>query len=303
VAKLKGWPNQVQEVRHTSAGDDSQQPALFYAPETNAPVPLLVGLHTWSCDYRMADGAPYAEWCVQKGWAFVYPNFRGPNNEPAACGSQLVVQDILGAVDYAKEHAYVDPKRVYLCGASGGGHAALLMAGRAPEVWAAVSAWVGLSDLAAWHRECKASGLPYADDVSRSCGGTPGASAEVDEQYRSRSPLTHLPNARGKVLLDISAGIKDGHTGSVPISHSLRAFNAVAEPQHRIEDGDIDYLTREAGIPLHLVGGEELDDPSYGEHTPLLRRTSGKARLTVFQGGHEIIFDAALPWLAAQRRP
>ena len=34
----------------------------------------------------------------------------------------------------------------------------------------------------------------------------------------------------------------------------------------------------------------------------LVRSTSGSARLTVFNGGHDIVHEAGLTWLEAQRR-
>ena len=49
----------------------------------------------------------------------------------------------------------MDDKRIYLVGISGGGQMALIMAGRAPNVWAGVSAWVPIADLAEWHDFCK----------------------------------------------------------------------------------------------------------------------------------------------------
>ena len=190
--------------------------------------------------------------------------------------------------------------RVYLVGVSGGGHMALLMAGRAPTRWTAASAWVPVTDLGAWHAECRAAGRPYADDLERSCGstpsgGAPGASPAVDAQYRARSPLTHLhPNI--STPIDINAGILDGHTGSVPISHTLRAFNAVAAPQDRIDDADIAFFVEQAAVPPGLQS--EWLDPLYGDKRVLFRRASSNARVTIFDGGHEIIYEAALSWLA-----
>jgi dienelactone hydrolase len=280
--------------------DHTQQPALFYAPPgQTAPAPLLVGLHTWSAGYTQSDSAAYATWCIQKGWAFVAPHFRGPNGKPQATGSELAVADVLAAVEYAKAHAKVDPKRVYLVGASGGGHMALLMAGRAPGVWAAVSAWVPISDLAAWHRQCTAAGLGYAKQIAASCGGAPGASAAVDLEYRSRSPLTWLAAAKD-VPLDINAGIRDGHGGSVPISHSLNAFNLLAAEADRLAEADIQYLVEKAEVPPHLQ--RKIEDPLYGGNVPLLRRTSGKTRVTIFKGGHQIVVRAALSWLQKQQK-
>jgi predicted peptidase len=42
----------------------------------------------------------------------------------------------VSAIDYAKEDARVDEQRIYAVGWSGGDHLELLLAGRAPEIWA-----------------------------------------------------------------------------------------------------------------------------------------------------------------------
>jgi len=173
-----------------------------------------------------------------------------------------------------------------------------LMAGRAPALWAGVSAWVPISDLAAWHSQTKSKKMKYYREIERSCGGPPGKSKEVDLQYQRRSPLTHLPKAKGVVKLDINAGIFDGHRGSVPISHSLLAFNAVANEADRLTQVQIDEIVRKAKVPKALL--EPIDDPSYGKKKPLFRRTSGKARVTLFDGGHELVPSAAWEWLEQQ---
>ena len=289
----------TQDITYPSSADDSQQPARFYSPPTENAVPLVVGLHTWSGDYRQRFIPQIEVWCIKQGWAYIHPNFRGPNWTPQATGSELAVGDIVSAVAFARKSRPVDPDRIYLVGASGGGYYALLMAGRTPDLWAAVSAWVPISDLAAWHRECQAKKSGYAEHIVKSCGGAPGDSPAVDEQLRLRSPLTYLAKARG-LPLDINAGIHDGHKGSVPISHSLRAFNVVANPEDRIPDEDITHLTEKQTVPDHLRD-PELRDATYGRHTPLFRRRSGKARVTIFEGGHQIVEQAAIQWLAKQR--
>lgn len=155
-------------------------------------------------------------------------------------GSELVQQNILEAVAWAKETYAVDEKRVYLTGTSGGGHMTLLMAAKYPEVWAAACAFVGISDLAAWHD--KHADDQYGDDTRACTGGGPGESEAIDAEYRERSPLTFLSSPKLAELdlpLDILAGVFDGHTGSVPIRQSIDAFNTVAstavssQPTHR----------------------------------------------------------------------
>ena len=101
--------------------------------------------------------------------------------------------------------------------------------------------------------------------------------------------------------MDINVGVTDGHTGSVPVSHSLRAFNAVADPADRISEKDIEVIVRTAKVPTHLK--RKLSDRTYGPKVPLMRKVSGAARITIFKGGHEIVVGAALNWLARQKKP
>ena len=299
-AVLPGWPEEIQEIKYRSASDDTDQPALHFAPSTKEARPLLVGLHSWSSDYRQANTS-YGKWAVNHDWHFIHPNFRGRNRTPSSMGSELAVQDILSAVSWARQQGNVDPNRIYVIGASGGGYASLLMAGRAPELWAGVSAWVPISDLVKWHAETAARKLRYAGEIEAALGGhkpLPGTPAHADAL--KRSAITYMVRARG-VNLDINAGITDGHNGSVPISHSLEAFNALAAPKDRLSPALIGEFVKTAKVPAALRK-ETAIDASYGRKTVLFRRKSGAARVTIFQGGHEIIPEAGLQWLAEQNR-
>ena len=299
-AVLPGWPEEIQEIKYRSASDDTDQPALHFAPSTKEARPLLVGLHSWSSDYRQANTS-YGKWAVNHDWHFIHPNFRGRNRTPPSMGSELAVQDILSAVSWARQQGNVDPNRIYVIGASGGGYASLLMAGRAPELWAGVSAWVPISDLVKWHAETAARKLRYAGEIEAALGGhkpVPGTPAHADAL--KRSAITYMARARG-VNLDINAGITDGHNGSVPISHSLEAFNALAVPKDRLSPACIGEFVKTAKVPAALRK-EAAVDARYGRKTVLFRRKSGAARVTIFQGGHEIIPEAGLQWLAEQNR-
>jgi pimeloyl-ACP methyl ester carboxylesterase len=284
----------LRDIEYISSADNSPQHAMFSAPEGKSPVPLIVALHTWSNDYTQETQKPLSDWCLKNGWAYIHPDFRGPNVRPQATGSDLVIADIVSAVEYAKSVTRIDTTAIFLAGASGGGYTALLMAGRRPEIWAGVSAWVPISDLTAWYHESKAAGNTYYQNIAASCGGAPGESAAIDGEYRHRSPLTWLSNAQG-VPLHINAGIHDGHTGSVPVSHSLRAFNTVAAPRDRLSDQDIQYFVEREAVPPHLA--KEIIDPGYGGKRPLFRAASGAAMVTIFEGGHEMVSEAALSWM------
>ena len=298
-AFASGQTKDVSEIKFRSSADDSLQWTKFFAPPSNEPVPLVVALHTWSSNWKQTSQKPIEDFCVQNGWAYLHPDFRGPNRTPQATGSDLVIGDIVSAVEFACGKTKVDKERIFLFGASGGGYTSLMMAGKMPDLWAGVSAWVPISDLRAWHKQCKAKGLKYARDIELSCGDAPGVSPKVDREFTKRSPITFLKNAKG-VNLSINAGILDGHKGSVPISHSLLAFNEVAEEKGRLSVEEIKYFTEKAKVPIALA--REIKDPSFGKKSPLFRRTSGSATVTIFQGGHEWVAPVVLAWLEAENK-
>jgi len=292
------------EVRITSSRDGTQQAAALFVPpgaaasDRGSRVPLLVYLHSWSTDYKTTGGVAEAlRECRRRGWAYLSPDFRGVNDHPEACASDLAVEDVLDSVNYAKQQARVDEKRIYLLGSSGGGHMALVMAERAPKVWAAVSVWVPIADLAAWYQFSKATGSQYYQMMEKCCGGPPGT-AETDKQYRQRSSLPFLSNAKG-IRIAIDSGIRDGHAGAaVPLSQSLLAFNALARangyPDKAFPAEDIEFMTREARVPDHLAG--ETEEEAGRRQKIVLRRTAGPVRLTIFDGAHSVDVPTGIRW-------
>ena len=280
------YGSKAKEIKYQSSADHSEQPAMFYAPVSKEPVPLMVALHTWSGNYKQKYHKAIEQWCIKHGWAYIHPDFRGPNNRPEATGSELVVADIVSAVEYAKGATQIDSSAIYLIGTSGGGYTALVMAGHHPDLWAGVSAWVPISDLAAWHAQGK-----HVEALEQSCGGAPGDSPAVDSEYAKRSPITFLSNAKGTTL-HLHAGIKEK---IVPISHSLLAFNELAEAKDRISDKDIAYFVKKRKVPPNLQA--TLQDRSHGEKQPLFTRKSGNATVTIFNGGHQLVATAAIAWI------
>jgi hypothetical protein len=105
------------------------------------------------------------------------------------------------------------------------------------------------------------------------------------------------------VPLDLAAGVHDGHKGSVPIRHTVDAFNVVAEAQSAptVTEDEIAQLSRPNGRLENAKPGDTADDPTFGRAL-YLRRTSGKARVTIFEGGHERLSEAAAHWLSGQVR-
>ena len=295
----------LREIRITSSLDGAEQPVRIWTPDPSddSPVPVLVSLHTWSSGYEQ-DRSRWALEAQSRGWIYLQPDFRGRNDNPDACGSDLARQDVIDALDWALDKYSVDESRIYLAGVSGGGHMTMLMSGYHADRFSAASAWVGVSDLAAWHEFHLVDGQPqrYALMIAACCGGAPGDSDAVDAQYMARSPIHHLPHV-GDLFLDLNAGINDGKTGSVPIMHSLNAFNvvAVANDHEPIPESEILELWNDGRL-LSPTAADLQDDPSFSREI-LLRRSAGNARVTIFDGGHEALPTAACDWLEKQRRP
>ncbi|MEZ5404196.1 MAG: sialate O-acetylesterase [Bryobacteraceae bacterium] len=288
----------AETVTIHSTLDGAPQQLLLDLPAGSAAVPLLVHLHSWSATFDKSSELDTArEEARKRGWAFVSPDFRGPNDKPEACGSEASIQDVLDAVDEARRRGAIDERRIYLLGGSGGGYMTLVMAGRAPHLWAAASAWVPISDLAAWYDFSKSKDARYWK-MLEGCFGGPPPSGLATQQYRRRSPLFFIAEARG-LPLDINTGIHDGHTGSVPVDHAIRAFNALATAARRIPEKDIATMVTTETIPAHL----KSPVTEARKHTVLLRRESGVARLTIFEGGHDTDFATAIAWLEKHTGP
>lgn len=298
---------ELTDVRITSSLDGTQQPSLYWAPEKakTEPTPLLVFLHSWSGNYQQKNDA-WQQQAVERDWIYLHPDFRGRNDTPQACGSKRARQDILDAIDFVRKTFQVDPQRVYLAGTSGGGHMSMLMAGHHSDRFSAVSAWVGISDIAAWYQFHVKDGEPqnYAKMILKSLGGPPNEDADREADYRDRSPLFHL-NRIGNLPIEVSAGIRDGYTGSVPVSHTLLAWNEIAKAksQQPVSAEEIAQLGRLGG-QQNLLEKQLADlpvDASLGRKL-LFRKTAGDSRVTIFDGGHEGIAAAACDWLDAQKR-
>ena len=109
--------------------------------------------------------------------------------------------------------------------------------------------------------------------------------------------MSWLSNASG-VPLDINHGIDDGRTGSVPFTHSLYAWNEIVPDSQKLSEKSIDHFYESQQSPEAPPAADAL----YGKRQPVFRRAHENTRITIFQGGHEIIHLAALNWLAAQQK-
>jgi pimeloyl-ACP methyl ester carboxylesterase len=215
------------------------------------------------------------------------------------------VQDIVDCVKWALANHPIDPDRVYIMGSSGGGHMTLLMAGRHPELFAGAYSACPITDVARWYEE---SSDPkrnlytvYAGMMKAACGGTP---AEKREEYVHRSPLTWIASAKTAALaVSIVTGVHDGHKkkggGSVPVGHTIRAFNAIAEAKDRIGEDAIKIMEKEERVPEELQFSGAV---KFFNSRVWLRRVSGNVRVTIFEAGHAGNYTAGVDWFSRQAR-
>ncbi|MEM6845877.1 MAG: prolyl oligopeptidase family serine peptidase [Bacteroidota bacterium] len=270
--------------------DEKWQPFYYWKAE-RPNRPLVVVLHTWSGDYAQTNNS-LAHQVKVKNWNYVHPNFRGSNNHPEACGSELVVTDIDQTIDWALENLPMNPDSVFVLGASGGGYATLVTYMKSRHRICGFHAYVPISDLAAWYEESLVRTPRYAQNIL-DCTSSEDSVLNVTEAKR-RSPLYwHTPlEQRKDATLHLYAGVHDGYTGSVPITHSINFYNkvlrdaGVTDTTALVDDKTIiRLLTRQRGTNSgQFIGGRKVH----------LRRNWQNISLTIFEGGHEMLDNVAL---------
>lgn len=276
------YPKAFRRIAFVSSNDKTSQPAFFLPSQGNGKRPLLVSLHTWSGTYEQVD--PLAIKAQENNWNYIHPDFRGANWTKDACLSEKVIADIDDAIGYAMQNGNVDENNLFVVGVSGGGYTALGVSQRGKHKLKAVLAWVPISDLNAWYKQSRQRQENYAENIIQCTSG--GAVLNEDEAAK-RSPINWITMRPSGSIVEIYAGINDGYSGSVPITHAMEYFNKIAKLQGGKSDGIsnsdmMKLLSKEIDVPKGAVTGDGRI---------VFRKTSGKTSIVIFEGGHEMLTD------------
>ncbi len=285
------WNAEFTIVQIRSPIDGAMQKAYFYRTKSLEPKPLIVSLHSWSHDYTQYDSINQLS--LENDYNYIHPDFRGTNDHKDACCGNLVISDIDASIDFALDNANVDTSRIFVIGMSGGGYAALAMFMKSKHNVRKFSSWVPLVDLVKWYDETRIRKLKYAEEILSCTESTEGTlNIEVAKRkspYYWVTPAQKLKSSR----LEMYAGIYDGMIGNgvIPITHSINFYNKLLA-----DVGEVDsrkYVSDSEKLKLLEYRKPLSDYPSIAGRRVALAKESNNIRLTLFEGGHEMLNEFA----------
>lgn len=276
------WTKEFKVVTIPSSIDRKPQSAYFIPTESKDSMPLLVSLHTWGGGFAQED--PLANLARKNRWNYIHPDFRGPNSTVEACLSEKALADIDDAIQYALDTGSVDLNNIFVVGASGGGYATLGSYIKSRHKVRLFLSWVPISDLSAWFYQSQRQGNRYDRDIQNCTSSTFGTLNEAEA--RKRSPLSWELSGKPRGRIEIYAGIDDGYSGSVPVSHSIFFFNKLARHYGSLDavvpdEDTIKILTR--ALP------QTAERSTLDGRLVLYKKDTPKVGLTIFDGGHEML--------------
>jgi lysophospholipase L1-like esterase len=152
---------------------------------------------------------------------------------------------------------------------------------------------VPISNLIDWYWESKGRNSTYATDIEQVAMNNNQMNWQ---ELNTRSPIM-LPfpgDKRKNATLNIYAGVHDGYTGSVPVSHSILFYNKIAS---ELYPGDINKQVADSTLLSLII--KQLNPSADttlklgGRKIHLLKQMPGLS-LTIFEGGHEMLVPQAL---------
>lgn len=194
----------LPEVISWQSRDGLTVHGMLYSPSDIQPGkhPLIVHIHGGPVGQANKTWIPWIQYLVQRGYVVLVPNYRGSKGYGRSFMEALYgdwgggdLDDNITGAEAVIARGAVDPTRVIATGGSAGGYSTLICMTRAPELFKAGIARYGIADLATFTDRTWIFERHY---LAKLMGGTGGARSDL---YRGRSPLTHVDNVRGPLLI------------------------------------------------------------------------------------------------------
>lgn len=179
---------------------------LTFPPNASAKknLPMVLNVHggPWARDSWGYDSE--AQWLANRGYLCFQVNFRGStgygkkfvNAGNKEWGGKMQ-DDLTDSVEWAVKQGYADPKKVVIYGGSYGGYAALAGATFTPDLYCAIVAIVGPSNLLTFIKTIPPYWGIYLTEFHQRVGNP-----DTEEAFlKSRSPLFNIHRIKSPLLI------------------------------------------------------------------------------------------------------
>lgn len=213
--------SRMEDIVFSAANDRSEQRYVLICPEdadASEPRDMLIALHGHGADRwqfaksDIAEARAARHVATKHGMIFVSPDYRATTSWMGPAAEADMVQVI------AELRARFKLRRVFVCGASMGGSAALSFAALHPELVDGVASMNGLANHFEYER--------FQPEIAASFGG---GKADLPEEYKRRS-AEYWPE---KLTMPVAISV-GGRDDVVPPASVLRLAAVVARLQSHV---------------------------------------------------------------------
>lgn len=220
------------------SSDGLRIPAILYEPrgERRECPPAVLHIHGGPWGQWQFRFDPLPQYLASRGFVVLQPNIRGSTgygreftdlNYMDWGGGDL--QDVIAGVEHLIRERKADPERVAAYGGSYGGYMTYLALVKAPDLWKAGVAHVGVTDLLAMYEKS----TPDYQYILRLMMGNP---AENEVLWRDRSAIHFAENLEAKLLM-----IHGANDARCPVSQARAFRDRLIELGYR-EGTDFEYV-------------------------------------------------------------
>ncbi|HTU92427.1 MAG TPA: S9 family peptidase [Gemmataceae bacterium] len=196
---------------------------------SNLPMVLLVHGGPWGRDSWGFN--PNAEWLANRGYAVLQVNFRGSTgygknflNAGNREWAGKMHDDLLDAVEWAKNQGIADPKKIAIMGGSYGGYATLVGLTFTPDTFACGVDIVGPSNIVSLLKTIP----PYWGPMKAMFSKRVGDLAKEEAFLKSRSPLFRVDKIKAPLL--IGQGANDPRVKQAESDQIVEALRKAGKP-------------------------------------------------------------------------